>query len=422
MQAGFFDRIITPPVGYEMPGSFRKRFSEGVLEDLRARCAYLKSADDELAIVSVDCVSFDAALALRARQIIAEHTDIPAHHVLIAATHTHTGGPTAEVLMSEADEFYVRWVAEQVATAVIEARQRAQEAAIGWGMTEVPGIAHNRRWHLGDGTVQTNPGNRPDLVEPAGPVDDELIVIGVQDTQGNVMGVIPNFTCHSTFIGGRRYSADYPGFLANELGVPTVFINGAMGDINQIDFTDPDGNYSGEEAATDAAQKLAASVQKILSDVQWHDGVSLAAASQTIEMQLRGPSPDALKDARELLQAAGEQMDTEAIYARELVLLDEMIQRDGDVSDCEIQALRVGDVLISAAPLQPFCSLGLDIKDSQTSPTMISSMANGCLGYLGPMAAYEEGGYELELKRTSRLAPGSGERYVEGAIATLSSV
>ncbi|MFO7945217.1 MAG: hypothetical protein R6V19_00155, partial [Armatimonadota bacterium] len=346
MQAAFFDRIITPPVGYEVPGSFHKRFSEGVLEDLRARCAYLRNDDVELAVVSVDCVSFDATLAVRAREIISEHTDIPPHHVLIAATHTHTGGPTAEVLMSEPDDFYLRWVAEQVATAVIEARRRRQDAAVGWGVTEVSGIAHNRRWHMADGSVQTNPKDFSALVEPAGPVDDELIAVCVRDASGTLMGVIANFTCHSTFIGGRRYSADYPGFLANELGVPTVFLNGAMGDINQIDFTNPDGTFSGEDAATGAAQKLAQGVHSLLSDLQWHDDVSLEATSQSIDMQLRGPLPQALEDARQTLQAPGEDMDTDAIYARELVLLDEMLQRDGDISDCEIQALRIGDVLI----------------------------------------------------------------------------
>ena len=74
---------------------------------------------------------------------------------------------------------------------------------------------------------------------------------------------------------------------------------------------------------------------------------------------------------------------------------------------------------ITAAPLQPFCELGLSIKAAVGRNVMVTSLANGCLGYIGPLLAYQEGGYELTLKRTSRLAPGSGERYVDAAIAAL---
>lgn len=419
MHAGFCDRPITPPVDYEMPGGFRKRFAAGVLQDLYARCAYLNSSSGELAIVSVDCVSFDAGLAQSARRIIEDHTGIPAECVLIAATHTHTGGPTADVLMSEHNDAYVGWVGEQVATGVIEARRRAEEASIGWGTAEVPGIAYNRRWRMADGTVQTNPRDG-ELVEPAGPVDDQLIAVGLRNGGGEHLGAIVNFTCHSTFISGRMYSADYPGFLAQALDSPMVFLNGAMGDINQIDFTDPEGEYSGEKTARGAARKLADGVCSILESATWYEDVDLSARSELIDLNLRGPSDQELAEACRIMDRAGDEITNEQIYARELVLLDEMIETRGDVAECEIQVMNVGGVFVCASPLQPFCRLGLDIKQAASNPTIIATLANGCLGYVGPQKAYEEGGYELQLKRTSRLAPGSGERYVEATIAALS--
>lgn len=425
MKAGFHTTYITPPLAYEMPGGFHKRFATGVHDHLRACAVYLESGDTALALVAVDCVSFDADLASLAREMAHEYIGLEAAHVLIAATHTHCGGPTAEVLMSEADIPYCEWVARQAATAAVCARDRAVDATVGGGSTSVPGIGFNRRWHLADGTVRTNPGQVPleKLVRPAGPVDDELIAVGLWNTEGDLLGAMANFTCHTTFMGGSAYSADYPGALEQALAVPTVFFNGAMGDINQIDFTDSDNrsDYSGPDAAARAAARLSQAARAVLRGATQDASPVLGATSQTLQMPLRGPGQAELDTARELYEQDGE-WSQERIYARELVLLDEMLRAEGDTADCEVQAMRLGEVQLCAAPLQPFCQLGLDVKAGQSLPTMLPALANGCLGYLGPMQAYEEGGYELTLKRTSRLAPGSGEQYVQAALETLGSL
>ncbi|NLJ36415.1 MAG: hypothetical protein GX358_09360 [candidate division WS1 bacterium] len=422
MRAGFYTTYITPPLDYEMPGGFHKRFATGVHDQLRASAVYLENPDTALALVAVDCVSFDARVASRAREVVQKHLGMTSQQVLISATHTHSGGPTAEVLMSEADSAYCDWVARQAATAVICAQNRAVEARMSGGSGAVPGIGFNRRWHLADGTVRTNPGQVPqkDLICPAGPVDDELIVLGLWDTQDNLLGTIINFTCHTTFMSGSAYSADYPGALEQALGVPTVFFNGAMGDINQIDFTDPDNrsSYSGPDAVARVSARLSEAARTVLASATRDASPSLATASQMVQMPLRGPDKTELDAATELYEQDGE-WTQERIYARELVLLDEMLRRDGDIAGCEIHAMRLGGVQLCAAPLQPFCQLGLDVKSQQDMPTMLPALANGCLGYLGPRQAYEEGGYELTLKRTSYLAPGSGGLYATAALETL---
>jgi hypothetical protein len=332
-------------------------------------------------------VSFDENLASLARQLIQERLEISSSQILVAATHTHSGGPTAEVLLSEASDSYCDWVSRQAATAAVGARDRAVEARIGAGSTRVPGIAFNRRWHLSDGTVQTNPGqvSQEQLLCPAGPVDDELIAAGLWDTHGDLLGTVVNFTCHTTFMTGSAFSADYPGALEQAIGVPTVFFNGAMGDINQIDFTAPDNrtSYFGPEAMSRAVAHLSAGVHSVLDSVQRNASPLFNATSQTVQMALRGPEHEELLNARELYKLEDE-WSQERVYARELVLLDEMLHTAGGSADCEIQAMRLGDVQLCAAPLQPFCQLGLDVKSQQNIPTMLPALANGSLGYLGP--------------------------------------
>lgn len=428
MRAGFFSRTITPPVGYEMPGGFQKRFATGIADDLRANAVYIESADAAVAIVSIDCVSFDGDVAAAARALVREHTGLPASSVLLAATHTHSGGPTGEVLMSEKHPWYCTWVAEQAATAVICARQNATDATVGSGSATVEGIGHNRRWHIADGTVQTNPGRIPldQRIRPAGPVDDELSAIGVWDLNGAPLGAVLNYTCHTTFMSGLSYSADYPGAIARHLGMPVVFLNGAMGDINQIDFSDPGdtAKYTGPAYAEQTGRRLAAAAEQVLQTAaRTADAATpLASRIDTTRLPVRGPQPDELEQAAALWEQAEAQLTTEQIYARELVLLDAMVAESGSMVPCELQSVRIGRMSITAAPLQPFCELGLSIKAAVGRNTMVVSLANGCLGYLGPLLAYAEGGYELTLKRTSRLAPGSGERYVDAAIAALTQL
>jgi hypothetical protein len=428
MRAGFSSRIITPPIGYEMPGSFQKRFARGVADEVRANACYIESAGEAVALISVDCVSFGPDLAAAARAMVEEHTDLPPSAVLIAATHTHSGGPTADVLMSEKDAGYCEWVAQQAATAVICARDYATDASLGTGSGTVPGIGHNRRWHLADGTVQTNPGNVPidQLVHPAGPVDDGLAVIGVWDVDGRPLGAIINYTCHTTFMSGPCYSADYPGAIARHLGIPVVFVNGAMGDINQIDFTDQADRrkFTGPEYTDKTGRKLAAAAEQVLQTAWRSADVDAAVKARTdkTRLPLRGPDADAVAAAATEWETADQPPTLDQIYARELVLLERMIAETGTMASCELQSMQLGNMTISAAPLQPFCQLGLSIKAAVGGLTMVVSMANGCLGYIGPQLAYEEGGYELTLKRTSRLAPGSGERYVDAAIAALGNL
>jgi neutral ceramidase len=416
LQAGFARVDITPPLGCEIPGGFHKQLARSVADPLYVRACWLQTEAGAVGLTSVDCVSLEAEAVAQIRSLVAQWIETPAA-VLVTATHTHSGGPTAEVLLSETDPVYVQWVARQAATALTLAAQRQQPAILRHGAGEAPGIGFNRRYIMRDGSVMTNPGyGNPDIIRPAGPVDPVVGALAFYDDTGTLLGCLINFTCHTTFMAQPAYSGDYPAWVEKRLGATTVFLSGAMGDINQCDFRGSAERQSGPSWAQKAGEQVAVAALRALATAPAQTSPTLAAITQTVTLPLRGADPEALLAAQTLLATAGE-WDQPRIYARELVLLEAMLPASRQ-AEAEIQALQIGPLRLVGLPLQPFCDLGRQIK-ANCPNTLVVSMANGNLGYVGPAQAYAEGGYELTLKRGARLAPGAGELLVEAATQTL---
>lgn len=419
LTAGFARVDITPPVGSEMPGGFFKSLATGVHDPLYVRAAWLDDGQTPLAVVSVDCVFFGADCCGRARRLARTRLDREVA-VLMAATHTHSGGPTGDVLMSEADPAYLHWVAGQAATAIVLAADRAQPCSLRVGIGKAPGVAFNRRFRMSDGSVRTNPGfQTPEMVQAVGPGDPAVAAIGAYRGD-QLLGAIVNFTCHSTFMGGTAYSGDYAAQIEEAAGAPAVFLPGAIGDINQCDFVaGRREDCFGEAAARRAGQAVGGAALEALASASPEGAPILAARSALVDLPLRGPSPEQVAQARRRWEGR-DRLTVPDVYAREHLLLAQSVAC-ADTAACELQAVRIGDMRIAATSVQPFCQIGLDVK-SGFAPAMFAGLANGHLGYVGYRYHYTEGGYELDLKRTSSLAPGSGEVIVESLRALVSGL
>src|SRR5207244_11971180 len=80
-----------------------------------------------------------------------------------------------------------------------------------------------------------------DIVSPAGPIDPDVGVLTARAPKGKITGLVVNFACHNTVLGGDLFTPDYVGYIRKHLkghyGENTliVFLLGACGDINQVD-------------------------------------------------------------------------------------------------------------------------------------------------------------------------------------------
>jgi len=217
IRCGMSEVDITPPLGLPIPGYFRPRTATGVLDELCAKAMVVDDGNRKIAFVVVDAIALERAEVERIRRRVEQWTGIAPHHVMVSATHTHTGGPVYRQPPYDHEE-YLSMVAQKAADAIVLADQRLRPAQIGFGREKVKGVSFNRGYFMKDGTLMTNPGVlNPDIVGPEGPVDDELAVIRVDDAQGNPIGAVINFALHLDTVGGNLYSADYPGHISRVL-------------------------------------------------------------------------------------------------------------------------------------------------------------------------------------------------------------
>src|SRR5688572_10353572 len=230
-RAGAATSNITPWLGVSINGGFQDHKAAHVHDELHARCIVLDDSQTRLAIVVVDSCMVPREIFDEAKRIASQRTGIPASNMLMSATHTHSAPAATPVFQSDSDPEYQKFLARRIADGVVRAANNLAPAKIGWGSAQVPDQVFNRRWFMKPGVPLRDPFNTTndrvkmnppvgsgDLVEPAGPIDPEVIFISLQHTNGKPLALLANYSLH--YCGGVGLgviSADYFGMFADRI-------------------------------------------------------------------------------------------------------------------------------------------------------------------------------------------------------------
>ena len=430
LQAGAATIDITPPLGCHMCGYFNDRVAADIHDPLSARAIVLDDGDVRLALVVCDLIDIPADVVLASKARIARDSGIPPEHVLISATHTHTGPSIVGALGTPREEEYGQYVSVRMADTVALALNRMQPAEMAFTAGSCPEEVHNRRWHMRDGSVRMNPGYaNSDRIRPAGPTDPELGLMILRTPERRPIAVLANLALHyvgataSTWISAD-YFAEFGRALQRCAGAEFVAImtNGCQGNVNNCDFTNPPRThphaYFQVERVANVVAAEAWRVWNLLREDAFTTSVPLQGRLTMLPFQARSASAEELCAAERLLAGEANPTDTEWVYARELVLVSQ-----GPAEwDVAIQALRLGDLGVVAFPGEVFCEFGLDAKArSPFAQTMVVGIANGSIGYVATDQALAEGSYETRLCRHVRAPKGTGQLWVDTATDLLAS-
>lgn len=438
-KAGFAERDITPDIGMEQPGGYGKVFHRSFHDACKVRAAVFDDGRMRAALVGVDALMVPRQLVLQAREAIVQRCGILPQAVLIGASHSHSSGPTGMVQPGEydaadpfvgqlayeksscADARYLEHVREEIVTAVCHADSLRVEARCGFGSGIEDQVAFNRRLRMKNGLTYSHPhpGN-PEIIGYAGPTDPQVGVIGVWDRQGVMLGSIVNYACHATTNPGG-ISANWIHYLertvrgAMDVEAPVVFLQGACGDVTQVDNLSPYAPPSGDKWARLVGGRVGAEAAKVLLSMQPAEAARVAAAAKVLRIQRRAPGPERLRRAHEIVRKDPKDAGTtEWTFAKETVLLDALLARE-PYAEAEVQAVQIGPAVFISNPAELFCQFGLDLKKGSPFPlTFPVELANGCVGYVPTEDAFSKhgGGYETRLTSYSNLEPSAGSRMV----------
>ena len=424
LRVGFASTCITPPPGKDIPGLFERRLAEGVHDDLFARAVIIEDDASSVAFVQTDAIMISEEIVAEARKQASRSCGIPGKQCFIAATHTHSGGPVCGVLMSESDPAYETFVAQQIAAAIAEASRRKRPALTGVGTAQADGVAFNRRFVMKDGLQRTHPGKmNPDIVKPAGPANPTVTVLGFAEPDSlRPQGCIVHFACHATHMNGLLYSADYLAWVVGVLqaaygtGFGVVCLNGACGDITQVDNLNPRPLELGAHWCERTGRVVAGAALQALARIDYNREATLATRTVKVRAGIRKSTPAQCRAARTLLaHKAVTAEDVETIYARELLEV-ESLRRKTPIRSLEIMGVRIADALFWGVPAEFFQTFAQQVQTASPFPhTCCVELANGCNGYICPKEAFKGGGYEVRTARSSLLEQDAGERIVAAA-------
>lgn len=252
---GVADEVLNPPLdlNVSLGGFLRRKYATGALDDLHARAIFLTNHHDPPhLLVQCDLLGIPAKSTYLVRRQIAKRTGVPTRAITINGSHTH-GGPdptgifSVKVVRSAPRAFPNRDVLQHLHRQIIAAGVRATDPARLHGPVHV-GVAH-----LDPAEAY---GHRRRA--PYGPISRPITVLAFatrRDARHVPRAVLVNYAGHPTWVGGTKYSADYPGYvvsafqaLLREHGAGTepagagdaggaetpvvAYLNGACGDVS----------------------------------------------------------------------------------------------------------------------------------------------------------------------------------------------
>lgn len=389
MLAGAAQIDITPAVGVDLSGfAARVQPSTGVLDPLFTKALYVVEGDSRLLWLHADVISVERELTQRLRRWAYQRFSLATHQVMVSATHTHSGPVT--VKLQEAGEYDPDFV-EQLEKAMQQAAEAAIAQASPCEMTAVEGTSDLAVDRRGKASAHT---------------DVQVCAVGFRRDDGRYLAVLMNYPIHSVALGptNRSISADLHGQMASclsqqLLGEPVVLAtNGACGNLNP-----PAENVPLTQVAEWGA-RIAAGVLTSLRTAPAIAPPRVATASMIVALPADALTPDEIAaHAAKVLTYAGPLSEWGDKFRRATThwqdTMTAAVRRGDELQNHEVELLAValGPLVFVGVNAEMFSTFTDLLRKAVSTQVYTVGYANGNIGYIPARAAYDEGGYEVEV-------------------------
>lgn len=417
----------------------RHSFFRGVHDPLEARAVVIEAGEHRVALVAVDALGIarrvagpDRDFTDEVRKRIHDRCGMLPDHVLLAATHAHSTPDTAGFRPLDQYPGVPQWLdvfRDKIASAVCAAAERREPARlkIGSGMAE--GLSVSRRMHTTDGCLCAY-RNRPpdDQVADWGIVDSGVPVFLFERPDGTPAAILMRFTCHPTTVQTQPLvSADYPGatrrLVETVFGdrAPAVFLQGPCGSTVPVrgttDFDDVAryGRLLGAAVVKEVARLSAPGFPC--------EPPIVGCLTRRIDLPSRPlPDPGSVEAVFQVAKSALERAEGPELRQREIAFKKaaedwERARLGNGPFSGEVQVVRLGNSALIGLPGEPFPEFDQAVRRQGLPPErkFCIGYANDYLGYIAPLQAWEEGGYEVSFGMWSIVGPDAFELIVRQA-------
>jgi hypothetical protein len=216
---GFPRRAWVPDLLGRAPDTFWFRPSTGVHDPIKVRALVLEAGGVRLLWLALDLVGMDprscpTCAAISISSAAARRSSRPPH---IPPQRLRRSNLFALLALDRESPRVRGRIYAAMEDAARQAERRKRPATVGSGRSTVPGLTASR-------------------VREA--VDDELGVLRVMGTDNRPVAVMWNYAIHGTALGRENFQlsgdvmGDASARIEEQLGVPALFVNGAVGDVS----------------------------------------------------------------------------------------------------------------------------------------------------------------------------------------------
>jgi neutral ceramidase len=379
---------ITPWPGIELAGfAKRPQPSTEVLDPLFVRALYLENGTESLLWLHADLLAIDQELADRIRGRVQTDLNISSSHVLVSASHTHSGPATFDQNgVGRKDPDYVRWLEKQfqkvAALALVETEPCT--LVVSEGICDL-GLDRRKR--------------------ASAHTDKRVLALGWKRAQGSFKAVLVNYSMHPVGLRDSWISADWPGSTARNLseclpGRPLAIVTtGACGNVNppQVGATPAQVFLWGEVIANCVVDKLLQAKPETVSP----DQLPLRVFTANLDLPLEpwGVAEIEENAALSLADADGHaefgDKYTHAVEAWRSTMIQRCERRERHFTQAVLGVVCLGRTTLLTLNAEVFSKFTELAGEGFTSSLYTIGCTNGIIGYLPPEEAYDEGAYEV---------------------------
>lgn len=426
IQVGCF-RVDITPEKYGPLGGFgndHERFCNTIIDRPLGTCiAITDQADNTVLLITTDCLHTNKIQVATIREAITEATGIPGDHIMIAATHTHSG-PSINGVGLDATQQYFRHQAKQLTIAARMALEDRRPAQIRIGQQILTHMTFDRHYRMNDGTAKgTGFGSlESGYKDHLDKADEQMQLIRfVREDACDV--VLINWQAHATFVGKTKEGilcTDYIGPLRDHLegltGCQMAFFQGACGNLG------PKSRIEEKNVVEDSyiayGRKLAEHAAEIMENAQPVNGGAIGTKQVQYKAMVNHTEDHKLDDALKAMEEYRAHPELPQAERREIMKkygFNSYLSagaivnraRAGEYVEVELDALSIGDISFVTAPFEMFCSIPVHIKaNTPYAMTFFMGYCNGSYSYLPDNFGFEFPSYEV---RSCRFLKGTAE-------------